>query len=153
MSCKHNRWDRQWLISSVQIEWQNVAQMIKSQEGGGGSGTETEKVCVFCPAHLTASCTPDSTQDRKHFYFTHQSVASCRLLVSSLCYQTQITEISCLVSWAHVCGRALSLITGFLTGRSEKKNANNITHASHILEIFYFFFPPVRLSSQTGLCF
>lgn len=37
MSCKHNRWDRRWLISSVQLEWQNIAQMIESRGRAGES--------------------------------------------------------------------------------------------------------------------
>ncbi len=59
--------------------------------------------------------------------------------VSSLCYQTQITEIICQISWVDVCGRALSLITGFVTGRAEKMQITYHTpHTSLKLIIFFF---------------
>ncbi len=71
MSRKHNRWDRRWLISSAQIEWQNTEPMIKSRGEAGWRG-EMESLCF-------SSCTLSSVHDGKYFYFTHQSITSCHL--------------------------------------------------------------------------
>lgn len=81
MSCKHNRWDRRWLISSVQIEWQSVAQMIKSRERAGEKG-EIESLCFLSstldsilriwqrPALLTA-CRTENT------FISHTKASHC----------------------------------------------------------------------------
>lgn len=106
------------------------------------------------------SCALSNARDRKHFLFhtpKHHIVPPPS--VSSLCYQTQITEIICQISWVDVCGRALSLITGFCDREGWEKKKMQITyHTPHTslklifrLSVFFFSFPS-SLSSLTGLC-
>lgn len=136
MSRKHARWDRRWLISTVQTEWQNVAR------GRAGEIGAMQSLCF-------PSCTLDSVEDGKHFYFTHQSVTSCRL---RRCHHRAIKHKSLRSSakapeWMCVCGRPLSLITDFVTGRTDKMQITYHTHLTHSWNQFLVvFFHPQSIS-------
>lgn len=127
MSRKRSRWDRRWLISSAQTEWQNAAQMIKSRGGARDEGRDGKFAFSVMRTWQRAGRETLLFHTPKHHFVPPPSV-------SSLCYQTQITGIICQISWVDACGRVLSLITGFVTGRAGE-NANNISRASHISEI------------------
>lgn len=145
MSRKHNRWDRRWLNSSAQIEWQNVAQMIKSRGRAGVRG-EMESLCF-------PSCTLSSVHDGKHFYFTHQSVTSCRL---HRCHHCAIKHKSLKSSakspeWMCVAERCHLSQVLWQGGLKKMQITYHTPHTS--LKLIFSFFPPVSLSSPTGLCF
>lgn len=109
MSCKHSRWDRRWLISSVRVEKLNIDDQKGRRKRENGKFVRDEKQLLF---------------------HTPKSRITPSLSVSAPCYQTQTTESISPISGVDVCGRVPALSQVFVTGGADKMQMTS--HALHI---------------------